>query len=103
MAERIQMTLHVEGMTCDGCARHVTRGLQAVPAVEEVRVPGWQQGIAQVVAESRVSEEDLLSAVTAAGYRARVRERRQLGAERRFAEEPGADYDLVVVDRKSVV
>ncbi|MBI3080886.1 MAG: mercury(II) reductase [candidate division NC10 bacterium] len=97
MTERIQMTLQIEGMTCDGCARHVTRALEAVPGVEEARVPTWQAGLAQVVAGSDVSEEALLGAVTAAGYRARVRERRPLGAERRFAEEPGAEYDLMVV------
>jgi mercuric reductase len=97
MTDRIQMTLQVEGMTCDGCARHVTRALEAVPGVKEARVPAWRAGLAQVVAESRVSEEGLLGAVTAAGYRARVRERRPLGEGRRFAEEPGAEYDLMVI------
>ena len=97
MTERIQMTLQVEGMTCVGCARHVTRALEAVPGVEEARVPTWQAGLAQVVAGSDLSEEALLIAVEAAGYRALVRERRPLGGERRFAEEPGAEYDVVVV------
>lgn len=31
-------TIAVEGMTCDHCARALTRGLQKVPGVKEVRV-----------------------------------------------------------------
>jgi copper chaperone CopZ len=35
MSGRKQIVLRVEGMTCDGCAHHVTAALQSVPGVLE--------------------------------------------------------------------
>ncbi|MEM5419419.1 heavy metal-associated domain-containing protein, partial [Staphylococcus gallinarum] len=32
------MRLEISGMTCDGCARSVTRAVQAVPGVSQVAV-----------------------------------------------------------------
>lgn len=97
MAERVQVTLQVEGMTCDGCARHVTRALQGVAEVENAQVPTWQAGRATVVANANVQDASLVRAVEEAGYRAVVRERRQIEGERRFATEAKADYDLIVI------
>lgn len=37
MSEKNHITLRVEGMTCDGCARHVTEALKNVSGVEEGR------------------------------------------------------------------
>ncbi len=64
--------LHIEGMTCDACALHVTQALQQVPGVMDVRVPGWKSGRAEVVVEEDVDEQALLKAVAQAGYRAQV-------------------------------
>ncbi|MFN3477493.1 MAG: FAD-dependent oxidoreductase, partial [Candidatus Methylomirabilales bacterium] len=97
MAQRIQTSLRVEGMTCDGCARHVARALMSVPGVEEAQVPSWQAGRATVVAQESVADEDLRRAVEAAGYRAVVLEKRPIEGERRFPPERGADYDLMVI------
>jgi len=96
MAERTQVTFLVEGMTCDGCAGHVTRALQGVAGVERAEVPNWRTGRATVVADPSVGEEPLVQAVAAAGYRAIVRERRPIDGERQFPS-PGGDYDLMVI------
>lgn len=97
MARRVQITLRVEGMTCDGCARHVTEALKNVSGVEEARVPSWQAGRATVLAEAKVADEALLRAVEAAGCRAVVVERRPVEGERKFPSEGKADYDLIVI------
>ncbi len=38
MAERQHWNLRIEGMTCDGCARHVQKALSGVAGVEEAQV-----------------------------------------------------------------
>jgi len=96
MAQRTQVTLLVEGMTCDGCAGHVTKALQGVPGVERAEVPSWRTGRATLVADLSVSEAVLVQAIEAAGYRALVRERRPIDGERQFPS-PGGDYDLMVI------
>ncbi len=96
MAERVQVTLDVQGMTCDGCARHVESALSGVAGVAEATVPTWQAGRAMVIAAARVADEDVTRAVEAAGYRARVRERRPLREGQRFPS-GGEQYDLMVI------
>ncbi len=111
MTERTHLTLRIEGMTCDGCARHVTEALKGVMGGVEAHVPGWRSGHATVIAETAVADEALMSAVRDAGYRALVRERRPLGhpmrsidrmgtpveGERRAPKPEGADYDLMII------
>jgi len=97
MAERLQITLDVQGMTCDGCARHVTSALGALEGVQDVKVPTWQSGRATLVVSPGVTDEVLIRAVEQAGYRGAVRGRRLLTGERRFPPEPGAEYDLMVI------
>ncbi len=97
MAEKLQITLQVEGMTCDGCARHVATALGSVEGVQDVRVPTWQSGRATLIVSQGVTDETLIRAAERAGYRAGIRERRLVIGERRFAPEPGAEYDLMVI------
>jgi len=97
MNERTHITLRIEGMTCDGCARHVTEALKNVGGVVEAQVPGWRSGQATVIAEPAVTDEALSSAVREAGYRALVRERRPLEGERQAPKPEGADYDLMII------
>lgn len=68
------LTLTVGGMTCSGCARHVTEALDALPGVASAVVPGWESGQADVAlaADAPASPADLVAAVEAAGYRASV-------------------------------
>ncbi len=94
--QQIQVTFQVEGMTCDGCARHVERALRGVPGVEDATVPSWQGGRATVIADKGVAADDLTRAVEAGGYRARVRERRPLREGERFPS-GGEEYDLLVI------
>ncbi len=96
MAERVQVTLDVQGMTCDGCAAHVEKALRGVAGVEEAKVPNWRGGRATVTAGAAVADEALVRAVEAAGYRARVRERRAVREGQRFPAR-GDTYDLMVV------
>jgi mercuric reductase len=96
MAEQVQVVLQVEGMTCDGCARHVERALAGLAGVGEATVPTWQAGQATVLADASVSDEALTRAVEGAGYRVRVRERRGVREGQRFPSR-GATYDLMVI------
>ncbi len=61
--------LRVEGMTCEGCVRSVTRALQAVEGVQEVQVT-LEPGEAVVQAPG-VPAERLVQAVEDAGFDAR--------------------------------
>jgi len=96
MAERMQVALQVDGMTCDGCARHVEKALTGLAGVSEATVPTWQAGRATVILGAAIADETLTRAVEAAGYRARVRERRTLREAQRFPSS-GAPYDLMVI------
>ncbi len=97
MAEKTHVVLRVEGMTCDGCARHVSEAMKKVPGVEEAQVASWKSGQAVVVSTSQLKETDLIEAVKKAGYRAILRERRALKGERRVPSEEGAEYDLMTI------
>jgi mercuric reductase len=96
MADRVQLTLDVQGMTCDGCARHVESALKGVAGIAEVTVPTWQAGRATVIADTGVTGDTLIRAVEAAGYRALVRERRAVREGQPFPS-GGEQYDLMVI------
>jgi mercuric reductase len=96
MGSKTYFTLRVEGMTCNGCARHVTKALQGVAGVEEARVGHWKSGQAAVVAGATVEGETLTRAVEKAGYRAVVLERRLLEGERRVPS-GGEQFDLMII------
>ena len=72
MPDAPDLTLTVGGMTCAGCARHVTEALGALPGVASVVVPGWESGRADVTldGDAPANPADLVVAVEAAGYRA---------------------------------
>lgn len=66
------VTLDIEGMTCEGCARSVVEELQKVEGVTAVRVD-FGRHVAEVqLAGSEVESADLLRAVQLAGYKARL-------------------------------
>jgi len=70
--------------------------LKGVAGIREVTVPTWQAGRATVLADPGVTDDTLTRAIEAAGYRARVRERRAVGEGQRFPS-GGEQYDLMVV------
>lgn len=61
-------TVAVEGMTCDGCARSVTRAVSALPGVESVAVDlaGRRATVRYDVA--RVSLDRVREAIRDAGF-----------------------------------
>jgi copper chaperone len=62
--------LKIEGMTCEGCVKSVTRTLQGVPGVEKVEV-SLGEGKAEVTYDpARTAVAELKRAVERAGYEA---------------------------------
>ena len=61
--------LHVEGMTCDHCARTVQKALQSIPGVQKAEVSLPQQK-ATVTYEGVFDLAAAQRAVEAEGYRA---------------------------------
>ncbi|MDE3119750.1 MAG: FAD-dependent oxidoreductase, partial [Nitrospirota bacterium] len=97
MSDQDQIALRVEGMTCEGCARHVTEALKAMRGVDRVEVGSWQSGRATVVAKPDVSETTLVDAVRKSGYRAAVVERRALEPGRLVPSSNSNNYDLMTI------
>jgi Cu+-exporting ATPase len=62
----------VEGMTCASCVNRITRFLQKVEGVEEANVNLASESATVRFDPARVSTPDLIAAVDAAGYVARV-------------------------------
>ena len=63
------LTLHIQGMTCGGCARSVQRVLSADPAVLEVVQVSFEQGTAQLMVDpARLDRARIARAVDDAGY-----------------------------------
>ena len=61
--------LHVEGMMCMHCVKHVTDALQAVEGVEKADVD-LKKKRAVVTLAAPVADETLIAAVKEAGYEA---------------------------------
>lgn len=52
-----QVTLKVQGMTCDDCVLHVTKALKKVPGVEEAKV-NLEEGKAEVTYHPETTSTD---------------------------------------------
>ena len=97
MSEQMQLTLRIQGMTCDGCARHVAEALRSVPGVREATVSSWRSGTAQAVVGPDVADQQLIDAVARTGYRAALLVRQSLEAGRWVSTAKGADFDLFII------
>ncbi|ALA57983.1 mercury(II) reductase [Nitrospira moscoviensis] len=97
MSSKFHFALRVEGMTCDGCARHVTEALKTVPGVDTAQVGSWRTGQATVVASAEVRDHLLVDAVHKAGYHGVIVERRPLEPTRLVATSEGRDYNLLTI------
>lgn len=63
------VTLKVEGMTCEHCQRHVTEALESVPGVAEAKV-ALEAGEANVTYDPAQADLSAMArAVAEAGYR----------------------------------
>lgn len=67
--EMKEKKLNVEGMMCEHCVAHVTKALEGVKGVKNVRV-SLDEGTAVLDAGLLVSDKALVSAVEEAGYKA---------------------------------
>ena len=63
----MKKVLHVEGMMCQNCARHVREALEKVPGVTGVEVQ-LEAGTAAVSLSGDVADAALSQAVADAGY-----------------------------------
>ncbi len=97
MASKDHVVLRVEGMTCDGCARHVTEALKSTKGVEEAQVGNWRSGQATITADAKVSDDEIVKSVRKAGYRGIVQARRGLEGEQKAPPSEGVEYDLMII------
>lgn len=65
------ITLHIDGMTCNGCADSVRKALSALP-VEDVSVNPAGHSATLLYDETRTTPEALIEAVENAGFDARA-------------------------------
>ena len=63
-----EIELQIKGMTCDHCAMHVSKAIKGVKHVADALVPDWSKGYAKVIADEKVSLDDVKRAVADAGY-----------------------------------
>lgn len=61
-------TLNIEGMTCARCIMHITRALQKVPGVSDVKVDLTSGKAVVEYDSSRAGPADMEKAVKDAGY-----------------------------------
>jgi copper chaperone len=64
------ITLEVNGMTCDGCVRSVTKALKALPGVGDVEVSLAKAEVRIAYTPREMSIERLKAAIDDAGYEA---------------------------------
>jgi mercuric reductase len=93
-----EISLVVKGMTCDSCAIHVKTALGTVEGVTMVDVPDWRSESARVIADSSVSDKDLVAAVRSVGYTVEGKRRSEIVQELMPPVIPKTNgYDIVVI------
>lgn len=68
-----QTVIGIQGMTCDGCVRSVTKALQSVPGVQETHVSLEKHEATVIYDDSKTSVDVLQQAVEEAGYDVRAK------------------------------
>lgn len=67
-----EVTLQIEGMTCDHCVMHVTRALKSLSGVNNAEI-NLEKKTAQVRYDpSVVSPDEMIKAVNETGYQAKA-------------------------------
>ncbi|WP_368040921.1 heavy-metal-associated domain-containing protein [Acetobacter estunensis] len=61
-------TLMVEGMTCDGCVKAITRALEAIPGVHAVRVSLEKGSVAIDYDPKETGPSNFAPSIEAAGF-----------------------------------
>lgn len=65
--EGLKRYVHVEGMVCANCQKHVQESLQALPGVKSAKVDLAKKE-ATVITDDAVTDNDLIKTVVDAGY-----------------------------------
>jgi copper chaperone len=60
-------TYHINGMTCENCAKHVTKALQSVKGVKSAKV-NLKKGLAEVKTDGTADPAIMAHEVKRAGY-----------------------------------
>lgn len=68
-----KVQLAVEGMSCDGCRKHVEEALMGSEGVEKAKVNLKKKEAKVKVEETGASDETLIAAIDKAGYQASVK------------------------------
>ncbi len=95
MSQADQITVKIEGMTCDLCESAVAAALRLVPDVTDVEV-SYRRGLAQLTAGGKATPDRIQRALQQVGYHA-------VFDERAMTEPPAvhcdtnADFDLVII------
>jgi len=67
-AEWMEVTLNVEGMTCDGCENAIKAGVENLDGIAEVE-SSWEEGWTRVRYDrNQTSQEDIETKITETGY-----------------------------------
>lgn len=67
----MEITLKIDGMTCNGCKAAVERVLLALPGVDAAAVD-LQSGIARISSSAGIAPAIVADAVEVAGYEAQI-------------------------------
>lgn len=97
MSEARELTIEVEGMTCDHCERSVAKALQSVPGVREILGVSHTDAEARVLAGPEATADRIERAVAKAGYPARVKEQSRASDGPTVITRGGGEFDLLIV------
>lgn len=96
MATPHELTIDVKGMTCKHCERAVANALRAVPGVQDVLEVSQPRALARVTAGPGVTSQLIETAITNAGYDAKVRDA-SAGAGPEITHRSAMDFDLLII------
>jgi mercuric reductase len=94
MSERKELTLTVEGMTCDHCARAIDDAVRRIPGVVE-SATDHATGKSRVVAEWGVDASTLAGAISGKGFRVVRQKARSLDSQN--SAKDGEALDLLII------
>lgn len=89
-----QLTIRLEGMTCEGCSVLARKAIEGVPGIEAVRVD-FKQGTAVICTKSccKAPRDEVLAAITKAGFKGSFVEVSLTGSET-VGDKPAATCKL---------
>ncbi len=97
MKDAKELTIEVQGMTCDHCERSVAQALQSVPGVHEVLEVSHADAKARVMAGPEATADQIERSVEQAGYRARVKKQFRGTDAPAAITRDGSEFDLLIV------